>query len=134
MRFDFCIGNPPYQEETDSDSTRMLPIYDKFMDAAFSIGEKVALITPARFLFDAGQTPKAWNKKMLADEHLSVLYYELDASKVFPNTDIKGGVAITYHDADRATEPIHDNDFGKPHRTILTLFSSACYRLGGDAT
>ena len=106
MRFDFCIGNPPYQEETDSDSTRMLPIYDKFMDAAFSIGEKVALITPARFLFDAGQTPKAWNKKMLADEHLSVLYYEQDASKVFPNTDIKGGVAITYHDADRATEPI----------------------------
>lgn len=106
MKFDFCIGNPPYQEETESESTRMLPIYDKFMDAAFCIGQKVSLITPARFLFDAGQTPKAWNKKMLADSHLSVLYYEQDASKVFPNTDIKGGVAITYYDAMREIEPI----------------------------
>ena len=32
--FNFVIGNPPYQDMTDSDSTRMPPIYDKFMDAA----------------------------------------------------------------------------------------------------
>ena len=30
--------------------------------------------------------------------HLKVLYYEPDGGKVFANTDIKGGVAITYHD------------------------------------
>ena len=35
---------------------------------------------------------------MLNDEHLKVLYYEQDGQKVFPNTDIKGGVAITYRD------------------------------------
>ena len=58
MKFDFIIGNPPYQEETESDSTRMLPIYDRFMDGAYEAGKKVELITPARFLFDAGQTPK----------------------------------------------------------------------------
>ena len=28
MKFDFCIGNPPYQEETDSDSTRKPPVYN----------------------------------------------------------------------------------------------------------
>ena len=106
MKFDYVIGNPPYQEETESDSTRMLPIYDKFMDAAFGVGQKVALITPARFLFDAGQTQKSWNKKMLEDPHLSVLYYDQDASKIFTNTDIKGGVAITYHDADAVIGPI----------------------------
>ena len=33
---------------------------------------------------------------MLSDPHLQVLMYEQDSSKVFPNTDIKGGVAITY--------------------------------------
>lgn len=58
----------------------------------------VELITPARFLFDAGKTPKNWNRKMLDDEHLQVLFYEQDSSKIFSNTDIKGGIAITYHD------------------------------------
>lgn len=75
MKFDYVIGNPPYQEETESESTRMLPIYDKFMDAVYEAGRVVELITPARFLFDAGQTPKAWNKKMLDDPHISVLYH-----------------------------------------------------------
>ena len=37
-------------------------------------------------------------RQMLNDEHLKVLYYETDSAKVFPNTDIKGGVAITYRD------------------------------------
>lgn len=56
------------------------------------------LITPARFLFNAGKTPKAWNRKMLSDDHLKVVYYEQDSSQVFPNTDIKGGIVITYYD------------------------------------
>ena len=32
------------------------------------------------------------------DPHLKVLYFEQDSSKVFSNTDIKGGVVITHHD------------------------------------
>ena len=99
MKFDFIIGNPPYQEETESESTRMLPIYNLFMDAAYKIGEKVELITPARFLFNAGQTPKNWNQKMLSDPHLTVLLYERDGTKIFPNTEIKGGIAVTYRDS-----------------------------------
>ena len=31
--------------------------------------------------------------------HFKVLRYEEDATKIFPNTDIKGGVAITYRDS-----------------------------------
>lgn len=56
------------------------------------------MIHPARFLFNAGSTPKAWNKKMLEDEHFKIMEYEEDSSKVFANTDIKGGVVISYHD------------------------------------
>ena len=107
MKFDFVIGNPPYQEVTESDSTRMPPVYDKFMDEANKVANVVELITPARFLFNAGQTPKAWNKKMLEDPHFKVLYYEEDASSVFPNTDIKGGVAITYRNSALKYEPIY---------------------------
>ena len=102
MKFDFIIGNPPYQDETLGDNKGYAPpIYHKFLNAAYDIGNHVEMIHPARFLFDAGATPKAWNKKMLEDEHLKVLYYEPDCSKIFPNTDIKGGIAITYRDAEK---------------------------------
>ena len=71
------------------------------MDSAFKVSDKVELVTPARFLFDAGSTPKAWNRKMLNDPHFKVMSYKADASSALPNTDIKGGVAVTYRDADR---------------------------------
>lgn len=100
MRFDFIIGNPPYQEEQEGDNkTFAPPIYHKFMEAVYPLADHVVLITPARFLFDAGSTPKDWNRKMLSDPHLKVLWYEADGKKIFPGTDIKGGVAVTYRDA-----------------------------------
>lgn len=99
MKFDFAIGNPPYQDETLGDNKGFAPpVYHKFLEEAYKIAENVEMIHPARFLFNAGSTPKKWNEKMLADPHLTVKYYEQDSSKVFANTDIKGGVAITYRD------------------------------------
>ena len=98
MKFDYIIGNPPYQDDVENKGDRPNPVYDKFMDASYKIADCVELITPARFLFNAGQTSKAWNQKMLDDEHLKVLQYESDASKIFPTTEIKGGVAVTLHD------------------------------------
>lgn len=99
FKFDVVIGNPPYQEEARGTSASDDPIYNIFMDEAYRIAERVSFITPARFLFNAGKTPKAWNKKMLEDEHLKVEYFEQDSSKVFSNTNINGGVVVTYRDA-----------------------------------
>lgn len=107
-KFFAVIGNPPYQEDPELGSTRSLPIYDRFMDEVYDVAEKVELVTPGRFLFNAGQTKKTWNEKMLTDEHLKVLYYEAESSKVFPSVDIKGGVAVTYHDAGKVVGPIGD--------------------------
>lgn len=104
MKFDVVIGNPPYQE--DINNNRATPIYNLFLEEAYKIGRKTICITPARFLFKAGQTPKEWNEKMLSDKHLQVLFYEQNSSKVFVNTDIKGGVAITYRDLDTEKGPI----------------------------
>lgn len=98
-KFYAIIGNPPYQNDSVGDQkTFQKPIYPDFMDAAYGIGEKVELITPARFLFNAGSTPKAWNRKMLDDQHLKVAEYFSDSGQVFPTVEIKGGVAITYRD------------------------------------
>jgi hypothetical protein len=106
QKFDVVIGNPPYQEESDGGATHGKPIYHLFMTAAFGVGKKVVLITPARFLFDAGYTPKAWNKKMLDDPHLSVAHYEDNSDDLFPGTDIKGGIAVTYRDTETTKGPI----------------------------
>lgn len=100
FKFDVVIGNPPYQEESIGEGTQAPPIYHKFMEEAYKIAKRVTFITPARFLYNAGATPKAWNRKMLQDKHLKVEYYEQDSSRIFRNTDIKGGVAVTYRDAD----------------------------------
>lgn len=99
-KFYAVIGNPPYQEEfsDEGNKTYAKPVYNDFMDSAEEIADRVELITPARFLFNAGSTPKAWNAKKLSDPHFTVLQYEADASKAFPNTDIKGGVAISLWD------------------------------------
>ncbi len=105
-RFDVVIGNPPYQEESTGEATHNMPIYHQFMSAAYEMGTKAVLITPARFLFNAGYTPKAWNEKMLSDPHLSVPHYVPNSDALFPGTDIKGGIAVTYRDADVVGTPI----------------------------
>jgi hypothetical protein len=105
-KFDVVIGNPPYQEEAQGGGTRDTPVYHRFMDAAYEVGKKAVLITPARFLFNAGFTPKAWNEKMLADPHLTVPIYVRDSSELFPGTKIRAGIAVTYRDDSRVGVPI----------------------------
>lgn len=120
MKFDVVIGNPPYQETGEA---RDEPIYHYFIDEAYKIADKSILITPARFLFKAGQTPKNWMENMLEDKHLKVQFYELKSGKVFTGTDIKGGVAITYRDVDKDLGPI--GVF-----TIFETFSDLVYPQG----
>ena len=99
MNLNFTIGNPPYQAQTDNSRTK--PIYDLFIDLSMNITHRVSLITPARYLFNAGFTSKKWNKKMLGSENLKVSIYKANSVTVFPNVDIKGGVAAIYYDKNR---------------------------------
>ena len=126
MKFDYAIRNPPYNDEqgTGNQKNFAAPVYNKFLDAAYEISDKVELIHPARFLFDAGATPKEWNQKMLRDPHLKVLFHEQDSSKVFANTSIKGGVAITYRDATRNFGAIETYTAYPELNTILKKVSS----------
>lgn len=106
MKFDVVIGNPPYQEEIMGDNPQSKPIYHHFMNESYKIAEKSCLISPARFLANNGATPKKWNQEMLLNKHFKVAYYELKSSNVFPNTDIKGGVIISYYDISKTYQPI----------------------------
>ena len=106
MKFNAVVGNPPYQEEIYGREEQP-PIYHLFYDAAMQISSKVSLITPGRFLFDAGKTPSVWNKKMLNDIHFRVVNYFPDSKSVFNNVvDIKGGVVITMWNLSEKNPPI----------------------------
>ena len=99
MKFDFAIGNPPYQEESIGNNASDTPVYHYFYDKSFEIADCVELISPARFLFNAGGTPKEWNAKMLNDPHLKILDYEQRSSNVFAGTSISGGIVVTLRNA-----------------------------------
>ena len=105
MNFDAIIGNPPYQVIATGDANGSDPIYHLFIDAGKQFCSRETLIHPARFLFNAGKTPKDWNKKVLNDDHFKVVGYWANSSQMFPDVDIKGGVAITHWD--------NKTDFGK---------------------
>ena len=94
MKFDAILGNPPYQESTDTNFAK--PVYHHFIDSAKNLTPKyVCMVHPARFLFNAGATPKDWNDKMLNDPHLSVVMYEPESQKLFSGVEIKGGICVT---------------------------------------
>jgi type II restriction enzyme len=107
MKFDVCIGNPPYQDETIGNNEKFAPpIYHKFIDCGAQIANETLMIHPGRFLFNAGSTPKEWNQKILNNNHFKVVFYEPQSKNIFPTADIKGGVAITYQNNKETFEPI----------------------------
>ena len=100
MKFDAVVGNPPYQIAIEGDNKNFAsPIYNKFLEAAIKISDRVSLIHPARFLFNAGATPKDFNRDFLNDKHFRIVKYFQNSNELFPNTDIKGGIVITYYDS-----------------------------------
>ncbi len=95
MKFDAIVGNPPYQENSSGESTGTNPIYHYFFDMSQRIAPINILLSPARFLFNAGKTPKVWNKKMLNDKHFKVAFYEQNPEKIFPGIPITGGIIVS---------------------------------------
>ena len=50
MKFDFVIGNPPYQDETIGDNKGFAPpVYHKFLENSYKIGDVVEMIHPQDF-------------------------------------------------------------------------------------
>ncbi|WP_283590131.1 Eco57I restriction-modification methylase domain-containing protein [Ligilactobacillus saerimneri] len=106
MKFDVVIGNPPYQESTKGTRSSEQSIYHHFMKLAYELADLSILVTPGRFLFNAGDTPSSFNKKLLNDKHFKVIYYSPKSEAIFPKIDIKGGVAISLYDKKKEFEPI----------------------------
>ena len=100
------VGNPPYQIEGNTANSRKEPVYHYFYQIGMRIAERGSLITPGRFLFRAGQTPKAWINEVLDNKHFKVIEYYPNTGDIFPTVEIKGGVAICQWDYTQEYKPI----------------------------
>lgn len=136
MKFTAVVGNPPYQEVSDVNN-RQTPIYHYFYDIAERLADIYTLITPARFLFNAGLTPSVWNEKMRNDEHLKVTAYYQDSSYCFPGVNINGGVVIMTRNAKEKFGAIKKFIHNDTLRRIASKFSQdekrnmSCIVFGG---
>jgi len=101
MNFDAIVGNPPYQRGVNNE-----PIYHLFIDLGIELCDLGTLIHPGRFLFNAGKTPKQWNKKIINDKHFCLVKYWESADGIFNSVDIKGGLAITLWNKQQEIGPI----------------------------
>lgn len=104
VNFGAVVGNPPYQESIKGTSDKQ--IYNNFMEIGYAISGLAVFISPGKFLFNAGKTPKKWNKKMLNDKHIYVARYESDSRIMFPSVALSSSIVITVRDIKKIFKPI----------------------------
>ncbi len=92
MKFDYIIGNPPYQEDTNGAGRQAKPIYNLFFNELKEMQPKcMCLITPSRW-FAGGMGLDKFRESMMNDSHLKTIVDFTNAKDCFPNISISGGV------------------------------------------
>lgn len=92
MKFDYVIGNPPYQISDGGASVSATPIYNRFIEAIKTTHPgAICLIIPAKW-YSGGKGLDKFREKMLGDRHISTLVDYSNSLDVFPNVDVAGGV------------------------------------------
>jgi len=103
MKFDFVIGNPPYQQEAENSNSKtngqkpMTNIFHYFQEQADEISrESSVMIYPGgRWIHQSGKGVKEFGKKQINDPTLSTVEFYPDASDVFGKAaSLSDGVTI----------------------------------------
>ena len=102
MKFDYIIGNPPYQENDGGAGASAKPVYHKFIDAVNQLDyNAMSLIIPARW-YAGGKGLDTFRKDMLENDNLKCLVDYPNSADCFPNVNVAGGICyflkdVNYH-------------------------------------
>ncbi len=110
MKFDFVIGNPPYQEETAQKDTAngqktQKNIFHYFQIQADQIATKGSvMIYPAgRWIHQSGKGLRTFGSEQINDPHLKKLVFYKNSNSIFPQAAIADGVSIVLKDMTKKT-------------------------------
>ena len=94
MKFDFVIGNPPYQESDGGSGASAKPVYQKFVEAAKQLDPKsISMIMPAKW-YSGGKGLDEFRTIMLNDKRISCLVDYTNSLDCFPGVDVAGGICF----------------------------------------
>lgn len=92
-KFDFVIGNPPYQEMAAETGNQAKPVYHFFADQAKEVAnQSVVMITPSRW-FAGGMGLDNFRNSQLSSKKIAALVDYPNAKECFPGMSISGGVS-----------------------------------------
>ena len=111
MKFDYVIGNPPYQEETVEEISKtngQAPrknIFHYFQMAADQVAKRgTDLIYPAgRWIHRSGKGMENFGLEQINDPHLKKLVFYPKSRELFDGVDIADGVGIVIKDMTKQT-------------------------------
>lgn len=104
MKFDAIVGNPPYQESDGGAQASATPIYQHFVQSSKKISPKyLSFIIPTRW-YAGGKGLDSFRDEMLNDANLRELHDCVSPEKIFPNTNIRGGVCYFLWDSEYNNE------------------------------
>lgn len=94
MKFNAVVGNPPYQLQGGSGGSNDSPIYQYFVETINNLSPNYSsLIIPARWGAAGRENLLGeFRKNMLRNEHIKKLFLYADATDIFTNVEIKGGI------------------------------------------
>lgn len=100
MQFDVIIGNPPYQLDDGGYGTSAAPIYQLFVEKAFSLEPRYAVfVTPSRWMA-GGKGLDKYRERMLNDKRLRSIVDFPKLYEAFPGVKIRGGISYFLWDRD----------------------------------
>lgn len=106
MKFDFVVGNPPYQEEAGgevSKSNAQKPrtnIFQHFQEQADVICNNMScMVYPGgRWMHQSGKGLQNFGKEQINDKRLAKVVFYPKSRDIFPQTDIPDGISVVIKD------------------------------------